>query len=197
MVLEGKGTIGMEVGQRGNWTGQVEFFPLNGHAATFCPIELDYEPSPWYTGGGDSALVDGRLGSSDFRDGAWQAAQGQDMVASVDLGRVDSIVGLETGVYLYQDAWIFQPKAVVWEGSLDGLVWFQMAKSEPSSVLERDDRQERIELRPDVLEPDAKARFVRMTVENGGVCPNWHAASGLESWLFLDEMVVRTRSAQF
>ncbi len=115
----------------------------------------------------------------------------------VDLGRVDTIVGLETGVYLYQDAWIFQPKAVVWEGSLDGLVWFQMAKSEPSSVLERDDRQERIELRPDDLEVDAKARFVRMTVVNGGACPDWHDAAGLESWLFLDEMVVRTRSAQF
>ena len=197
MVLEGRGTIGMEVGQRGNWTGQVEVFPLNGHAATFCPIGLDYEPSPWYTGGGDSALVDGRLGSSDFRDGSWQASQGKDMVAMVDLGRVDTIVGLETGVYLYQDAWIFQPKAVVWEGSLDGLVWFQMAKSEPSSVLERDDRQERIELRPDDLEVDAKARFVRMTVVNGGACPDWHDAAGLESWLFLDEMVVRTRSAQF
>ena len=81
--------------------------------------------------------------------------------------------------------------------SLNSEFWFQMAKSEPSSVLERDDRQERIELRPDMLEPDAKARFVRITVENGGVCPNWHAASGSESWLFLDEMVVRTRSAQF
>jgi len=38
---------------------------------------------------------------------------------------------------------------------------------------------------------------VRMTVVNGGACPDWHAAAGLESWLFLDEMVVETQSAQF
>ena len=52
---------------------------------------------------GTKPLVDGRLGSEDFRDGAWQAAgagHGQDMVAIT----VDS-----------QDAWIFEPESILWD----------------------------------------------------------------------------------
>ena len=120
----GGGTVQMEVGQRGLWTGQFESVALDGHGAVFRPIELGYDYSPWYTGGGDQALVDGRLGSEDFRDGAWQAKQGQDMVATVDLGSPQAITGLSTGVYLYQDAWIFEPESILWEGSTDGQSWF-------------------------------------------------------------------------
>ena len=193
-ALRGRGSIEMEVGQRGNWTGRMESFILNGHDAVFRPIELDYEPSPWYTGGGTDALVDGRLGSEDFRDGAWQAKQGEDMVATVDLGAMRSIEALETGVYLYQDAWIFQPESILWEGSADGLTWFTLSRSGPSADLKRDDRQLRLDIEAELLEPGAMARFVRMTAINAGTCPDWHAAAGSESWIFLDEMAVRTGS---
>ena len=46
------------------------------HLALNDSLRISYEPSPWYTGGGAKALVDGRLGSTNFRDGAWQAVQG-------------------------------------------------------------------------------------------------------------------------
>ena len=192
VTLRGKGRVEMEVGQRGQWTGQIEAFPLHGHDAVYRPLELGYEYSPWYPGGGDNALVDGRLGSEDFRDGAWQAKQGQDMVATVDLGAPRIITGLETGVYLYQDAWIFQPESILWEGSLDGESWFTLAEHGPSAVLKRDDRQTRLDVVADLTTPVREARFVRMKVANGGPCPDWHAAAGSESWLFLDEMVVLT-----
>ena len=190
--LEGKGRIEMEVGQRGQWTGQVESFPLHGHDAVFQPIVLSYEYSPWYTGGGDAALVDGRLGSEDFRDGAWQAKQGQDMVATVDLGSPQTVTGLETGIYLYQDAWIFQPESILWEGSLDGEEWFVLAEHGPSAVLKRDDRQVRLDIQGDLKGESPEARFVRMSAVNPGRCPDWHAAAGSESWLFLDEMAIQT-----
>jgi len=156
----------------------------------FRPIEFGYDYSPWYTGGGDQALVDGRLGSEDFRDGAWQAKQGQDMVATVDLGSPQAITGLSTGVYLYQDAWIFEPESILWEGSTDGQSWFTMAEHAPSAVLKQDDRQLRLDVDAEMDVPGQEARFVRMTAVNAGVCPDWHAAAGAESWLFLDEMVV-------
>ena len=194
MTLQGKGRIEMEVGQRGQWTGQVESFPLNGHDAVFRPLTLGYDYSPWYTGGGDQALVDGRLGSEDFRDGAWQAKQGQDMVASVDLGAPKTISRLETGIYLYQDAWIFQPESIFWEGSLDGKAWFVLAEHGPSAVLKRDDRQVRLKIEGDLRGKTPEVRFVRMSAVNPGRCPDWHAAAGSESWLFLDEMAIETES---
>jgi len=190
----GRGDVEMEVGRRGTWTGRVESFPLDGHGAVYAPIELGYDPSPWYTGGGDQALVDGRLGTGDFRDGAWQAKQGADMMATVDLGGVRTISALETGAYLYQDAWIFMPESVLWEGSLDSTSWFVLADTGPSAVLKRNDRQERRVLQAPLLEPGLQARFVRMTVSNAGPCPDWHAAAGSDSWVFLDEMVIRLES---
>jgi hexosaminidase len=191
-TVEGRGTVEMEVGQRGLWTSQFESVALDGHAAVFHPIELGYDYSPWYTGGGDQALVDGRLGSEAFRDGAWQAKQGQDMVATVDLGSLQTVTGLSTGVYLYQDAWIFEPESILWEGSMDGQSWFTMAECGPSAVLKRDDRQMRLEIEGQFNGVQREARFIRMTASNAGACPDWHAAAGADSWLFLDEMVVRT-----
>lgn len=190
-MVEGPGIVEMEVGRRGTWTGRMESFPLDGHGAAFRPIELGYAPSPWYTGGGEGALVDGRLGTEDFRDGAWQAKQGADMVATVDLGAPRSITGLEVGVYLYQDAWIFLPESVKWEGSLDGQSWSVLADTGPSAVLKRNDRQMRRTVEGALVEPGRVARFIRMTAANAGPCPDWHAAAGSDSWVFLDECVVR------
>lgn len=188
------GVVRMEVGRRGQWTGQMVEFPVDGHAAAFAPLELGYTPSPWYTGGGDFALVDGKRGTEDFRDGAWQATQGGDMVATVDLGLPADIGVLSVGVYLYQDAWIFLPESVLWEGSVDGEDWSTLAFMAPGLVLNRDDRQQRFELKATVRTGAPAVRYVRMTVRNGGACPDWHAAAGSASWVFLDEFVVREKS---
>ncbi|MDB4564037.1 family 20 glycosylhydrolase, partial [Flavobacteriales bacterium] len=189
--VRGPGEVVMEVGRRGKWTGQQVAFPLDGHAAGFKPLMLSYAPSPWYTGGGNGALVDGKLGSSDFRDGAWQAQQGVDMTATVDLGAPQTIEEVATGVYLYQDAWIFLPASVLWEGSEDGKQWSTLARIAPGDVLARDDRQQRMSLKAVVRPGAPQAQFVRMKVTNAGPCPDWHAAAGSESWLFLDEITVR------
>lgn len=191
-VVKGPGWIRMEVGRRGQWTGQQVAFPVDGHDGAFQPLALSYVPSPWYTGGGDGALVDGKLGTADFRDGAWQAQQGVDMSATLDLGRPEKIAEVAVGTYLYQDAWIFLPASVLWEGSVDGVQWESLARIAVGEVLARDDRQERIPLSAIVRPGSLPARYVRMTAVNAGVCPDWHAAAGSESWLFLDEMVVRT-----
>ena len=37
------------------------------------------------------------------------------------------------------------------------------------------------------------ARFVKMTALNHGPCPSWHDAPGEPSWLFGDELIVRTQ----
>ena len=193
--VKGPGALRLEVGRRGTWTGQEEVVPLDGHDAVFRDVELAYTPSPWYTGGGETALVDGRLGSADFRDGTWQARQGGDMRITVDLGAASNIASLETGSYLYQDAWIFLPETVVWEGSMDGVQWNVLASASTARVLDRDDRQQRATIQGEWITEGRRARHVRMTAKNAGPCPDWHAASGSASWLFLDECVIRTQDS--
>ena len=194
-VVSGPGRAEMEVGRRGTWTGTSTSYALDGHSAVYRPLRLEYEPSPWYTGGGREALVDGRLGSNDFRDGAWQARQGGEMTAEVDLGAEFEISAVETGVYLYQDAWIFMPKSVEWEGSVDGRDWRELASWSGSDVLAPNDGQERVAIQGLMGSALGPVRHVRMRVNGAGPCPDWHAAAGSDSWLFLDELVVRTKEA--
>ena len=189
--VKGRGNIVVDVAVRGRRTGVVEAFPVAGHAAAHQPLDLSYVPSPSYTGGGLQALADGRRGSADFRDGAWQAVQGEDMTCTVDLGKPTSISALETQLYLYQDAWIFMPEAVQWAVSSDGRRFVDLPAQAPwDDALSPDGRQTVVPVRLQDL--DVEARYVRMTLLNAGPCPSWHDAATEPSWVFVDELVVET-----
>ena len=189
--VQGRGTVEVDVTVRGRSTGVTESFPVAGHAAAHQPLELSYVPSKHYTGGGLQALADGRRGSADFRDGAWQAVQGEDMVCVVDLGAPTVLSALETQLYLYQDAWIFMPQAVKWSVSLDGKRYVDLPPQAPwGESFAVDGRQTVIPVRLDGL--DLEARYVRMTLPNAGPCPEWHDAATEPSWIFVDEFVVES-----
>ena len=127
----------------------------------------------------------------DFRDGAWQAAQGKDMTCTVDLGQTMPIRALETQLYLYQDAWIFMPNEVRWSVSSDGVRFVDLPAQSPwGEALRPDPRQTVVPVRLEGVE--LEARYVRMTLENAGPCPEWHDAATEPSWLFVDELVVES-----
>ncbi|MDG1673977.1 MAG: discoidin domain-containing protein, partial [Flavobacteriales bacterium] len=189
--VHGRGTVEVAVTVRGRSSGVTESFPVAGHTAAHQPLELSYVPSKHYTGGGPQALADGRRGSADFRDGAWQAVQGEDMVCVVDLGGPTVLSALETQLYLYQDAWIFMPRAVKWSVSLDGKRYVDLPPQAPwGDPFDVDGRQTVIPVRLEGL--DLKAQYVRMTLPNAGPCPDWHDAATEPSWLFVDEFVVES-----
>ena len=41
-----------------------------------------------------------------------------------------------------------------------------------------------------VIEKAMKARYVRVTGQNYGQCPEWHLGAGGDTWLFADEIFV-------
>ena len=194
-VLEvtGVGEVMVDVFVNGRASGVTEVFPVAGHAAAHQPVDLTYIPSKYYHAGGNQALADGRRGSTDFRDGAWQAVQGEDMTCTIDLGVSREISALETQFYLYQDAWIFLPQTVKWSVSLDGERFVDLEDQAPwGASLDPDGRQTVVPLRLEQL--GITARYVRMTLVNAGECPDWHDAATEPSWLFVDELVVETPS---
>jgi hexosaminidase len=160
------------------------------HAGFNQPLELTYEPSPYYTGGGNMALADGRVGSSNFRDGVWQAVQGKNMEAVVDLGEIQRIDELETHWFMYGNAWIFLPAQVEYLISDDGVQW-----KSAGVVSTKTDEQAPGEFYEGfrLKRVGKSARFVKMTAVNHGPCPSWHDAPGEPSWLFCDELIVRTQ----
>ncbi len=147
------------------------------------------EYSPYYTGGGDRALVDGLLGSNDFRDGRWQAVQGDDLFIVLDLKEEREVKSVASNFLFYNNAWIFLPDSVAFEVSMNGENWESLAS--PLAF----DFDQRIKNEVEVLRvkydfESRKARFLRMRAYNRGKTPVWHDAPGEPAWLFCDEFIV-------
>ena len=144
--------------------------------------------SPQYTGGGDDALIDGRRGRNDWRLGAWQGYEGNDLIGMVDLGRVKEISTVSLGCLQDENSWIFFPVSVEVSTSPDGesfdppvRIAGPISPREPGSIIH--DFSARFNGR--------QARYVRFEAKNIGVCPDWHKGKGGKAWLFVDEIAIR------
>jgi len=190
--VESHGTISASINYRGRQLPRREEFFVDGHAGVFHPIELGFTPSPYYTGGGDFALADGRIGSLGFHDGVWQAVQGEDVIAIVDLEKVIEIDSIFSNFYRYQDAWIFTPTYVEFSVSIDGDHYKVISQNEFKDATLKNDAQDIVTVNSGKL-MDVRARYVKMRAVNSGLCPDWHAAATEPTWLFCDEIVIRAK----
>lgn len=158
--------------------------PYNGIQVTH-PYALQYD------GGGPLGLVDGRLGTGNFKDGYWQGFEGADLEAVVDLG--ESLPVRRVATHFLQDlgVWVFPPKTVRFEVSEDGREFREVAVFE----FETPRQQEGpviLTVEEDFSRADAtpRGRYVRIRAENVGTCPPWHPGAGGKAWLFVDEIIV-------
>jgi predicted alpha-1,2-mannosidase len=164
--------------------------------ARFDAIEHDWAlvvtsvPNAQYTAGGPDALIDGRRGPEDWRTGSWQGYQGQDFVATLDLGEPTAVV--RAGASFLQDmrSWIWMPTELVVEVSVDGRSFREAGRvthdvpEDAEGVLLRD-----LELALD----GSPIRALRFRAVNYGTIPAWHPGAGGEAFIFVDELIVRTR----
>ncbi|MCB9264769.1 MAG: alpha-L-fucosidase [Lewinellaceae bacterium] len=149
-------------------------------------IQLKHPYSEKYDAGGPLGLIDGRNGSTTFADGNWQGFEGKDFQATIDLGSVQPLSLIKTTFLRDIGAWIFAPEWVQFELSEDGEQFHPLPRfkvpaarqGDPTEVLEYS------------IETEMKARYVRITGKNIGVCPEWHAGAGGKAWLFVDEVVI-------
>ncbi len=183
------GEVVATINYRGRVLERTENFPVSYHAGLYKEISLGYEPSQYYTGGGNYALVDGKIGSMDFRDGVWQGKQGEDLRVVIDLSEIIEIDNFSMNFYLYQDAWIFAPRSLKFMVSDNGEEYSKVSVVENEEVFEKDERQTIINFNSGSLK-GVSGRYVKVVVENAGPCPYWHAAATEPTWLFVDEIVV-------
>ncbi|MDA0912278.1 MAG: family 20 glycosylhydrolase [Bacteroidetes bacterium] len=193
-VICEEGVIRVALTRNGEEMGGGLEFPIAGHVGAFKPVKIGHAINEYYPGRGVQGLSDGRLGSLDFRDGSWQAAQGENMMVEVDLEKAISIDSLSMQFYLYQDAWIFVPDSIRFQWSIDGVSWkgnwLVNSLSNGYSALEPNDAQEVIRTSYGVEE---EARFIRFEAMNPGPCPDWHDAASSSTWIFMDELVVHQK----
>jgi len=158
------------------------------HKAFQQNVSISYEPSSSYTGGGTGALVDGCIGTENFRDGIWQAVQGKNMEAIIDLGDEVEIENISTNWFHYTNAWIFRPSHVAYYVSSDGKEW-KMLDDLKAQIGEQVAGESIMTMSLDF--PKSMARYIKMEAYNNGPCPAWHDAPGEPSWLFCDEIIVK------
>ena len=132
-------------------------------------------------------MVDGRKGSGSYNDGIWQAVQGSDMTAVVDLGEVQAIKSVSVGFFQSNPSWIFVPRQVEFLASTDGNSYNLIATID-SHVKPENEGMFRHDFKANVN--GVTCRYIKIVAYSIGNCPDWHPAAGSASWLFADEIVV-------
>lgn len=156
------------------------------HKAIACPVSLKYPNSKYYDADGDLALVNGIKGSINHSDGNWKGFNGDDMVATIDLGEKKSISTVVTGVLQNSGSWIFYPTEMIVEISDDGKNFHSIGRVK--NKVSPDDGERQIQ---DLeVKKKTSTRYVRVTLKNLGTCPKGHAGEGKAAWLFADEITI-------
>jgi ribosomal protein L31 len=150
-------------------------------------IEVLSKVHPMYTAGGQDALIDGVMGTTNWRTGEWQSYFDNDFEAIIDLKRQKNISYL--GVHVLQDVspWILYPKEVIFYSSEDGKSYNEI-KRIPNQVDQKIGSIQTQELGSPVV---LKTRYIKVKAINGGKLPAWHESAGNPSHLFIDEIIIR------
>ena len=144
----------------------------------------------WYVGNGDLNLVDGKTGSIDFHDSAWQGFWGEDVEVIIDLVDPVHFLGLKVNFYQYANSWIFLPQQVEIETSLDGKVWDEhLIRSNGKPIMTNEKSIKTFEFHNDKY-MGMYGRYIRLKATNIGKVPAGHEAEGQDAWLFIYEIIV-------
>jgi len=166
--------------------GNIFQLPLQIHLANARPVSLRHPPSEKYNAG-PYVLTDGVRGTEIFND-LWYGFDGEDMVATIDLGESVAIDSIQIGALHTPYAWIFYPSKVTFAISEEGEAYQIVEEVSDHSALESSTPVGKKMYYTDVT--NLTARFIRITAANTAI-PSWHSGSGKGSWLFVDEIVVK------
>ena len=150
-------------------------------------LYTDYENQ--YNAGGNDALIDGILGTEDFRTGTWQGYSDTDVHAIVDLGKVKEIHNVKLSFLRDQRSWIFLPKDLKIFTSSDGINFNKYHHSTFNSPTDTDD----IKIETIEFFKSTKARYVKVIAKNYGSLPKWHLGAPFDgkAWIFVDEIQIK------
>ncbi|MEM6719060.1 MAG: GH92 family glycosyl hydrolase [Bacteroidota bacterium] len=164
-----------------------EFFKIDPNVK----IKLETEYANQYNAGGQNALIDGILGTEDFRTGTWQGYFDKDVIAIVDLGKVKPINTIQVNFLEDQKSWIFLPTEVECYVSANPNRFY---KSLPKQQFNVSEPREGASIKNVIFDMRGySARYVKIVAKKLGVLPEWHLGYKHDgrSWLFVDEIEVK------
>jgi len=153
-------------------------------------IEIKSEYANQYAAYGDLTMIDGIRGSSEYRTGDWQGYWAQDLQVELTFKKPRKISEVALGCLEDTKSWIFLPNAVIFEGTTDGVNYEVLGinklihtarEIEPAEIFDFNYK----------LDKPKEFKKIRVTALNYGKCPEWHLGAGNDTWLFVDEIVLK------
>lgn len=153
------------------------------HKAAGKTISLLHPPHEKYSGNGPGSVINALDGSTErYGDAEWLGFEGQDFVATIDLGEVQDVQALSTRFYRGEGQWIYLPKSVKVSVSTDGKTYTQAAATTSIPAGAGNISELKLPL------GTSQARYLRIEVARYGVIPAGQQGAGNEAWLFVDEI---------
>ena len=160
---------------------------ISFNKATYCPIELTFQPSEKYKFGGAVTLVDGMKGNDSYATGAWLGFVGGDVEAIIDLGQETEIKRVATNAIVDMSAWIMGSTGLVVSVSDDNNKFREVASKDIPAETNIDKKGvENYEITFDPV----KARYVKVVIKRSPALPKGHAGEGKAAYMFIDEIEV-------
>ena len=163
----------------------VEKFGCN--KATARNIELLQPSNQGYTFDGPLTLVDGLVGSPNYRTGRWLGFSENDFEAVIDLGENTTVSSASINTSVNKEDWVFGARGVIVSVSTDGKEYTEVAKELYPAMTKED--ADIIYTHKLSFEP-VETRYVKIKALVESSMPKWHGAKGLRAFLFIDEVTV-------
>jgi hypothetical protein len=152
------------------------------------PVKLENPYSEDYPAKGEKTLTDGLQGDNDFSIN-WLFMYGKDLVATIDLGKVQPVKSVQMNFLLDPRHYIFLPSEVLIEYSKDGVNYSGAGRQ--SFAVPGEDYSVRIN-NVEAQFSASEARYIKVTARCAKSIPNWRAASpGKLPALCCDEVFVQ------
>ncbi len=145
--------------------------------------------NPQYHAGGPEGLLDGILGTENWRKGDWQGYQSQDFEAVVDLKEVKSVSEISARFLQDQRSWILMPTKVDYYISDDN-VNFMFFGSVNNTLDPKLEENTILNFTSNEIK-GKKARYVKVIAKNFGKLPEWHQGAGGDAFIFIDEITIK------
>ena len=155
-----------------------------GHFKKLNTVAGNYRPE--YSGGSEDALLNGAVGTNNYKDGNWQGFYGNDCDIELDFGKKEKLNSLKINFNTNPYDWILMPKRISVYHSDNG-IHYQLFKSYDISEDVPTSRSTIVTKTLDVS--GLNSRFVRIVVETPGLIPQGLPGYNNPSWMFMDEII--------
>ena len=148
-------------------------------------IKANIQPAAQYCSGDLSTLTDGVKGADDYKM-LWIGWWGKDVELTMDLKQITKDKTITISSLANNKSWILHPMSVECLVSKDGKKYTSIGKQDGDGLNKNNPI-----IKDYKFKADKSFRYVKFKITATKTLPIWHPCYTQDSWLFLDEIIVK------